>query len=418
MGQAPIPTIVGGGIALTPGAVGQIGEYFYVSSIIPPEGTTSPRFRIIDSTSPAQLVMETVAGRGDTVIGVGSRGNANPVGNNADVVIGANYALNHAASGAGSASVVVGSAAALTTLTFGSNVVIGAITSFNATLGNSSNVIIGASVSLGAPLSPGNAVIIGHGAALSGSGGTCVLIGAAASITGGANNVVIGPSASAGATSGGFILIGRGVTATGFSGVIIIGDASTGAGAADNIVALGSGHTLMPADTIVIGHSGGATGLVSGDIMIGHNNLSGLGFSTAVRWGGASVHIAGAAVPAWTESHKSAQGTDINAGDVTYVLPRATGNAAGASWIVQSTTPGASGAALQAVAEVFRVSPGTATQPRNFQITQNKGLWFANQVDGAGGAAGTLTNAPTAGDPAFWLPVRVNGTDYFIPCWP
>jgi hypothetical protein len=38
-------------------------------------------------------------------------------------------------------------------------------------------------------------------------------------------------------------------------------------------------------------------------------------------------------------------------------------------------------------------------------------------VDGAGVGAGTLTNAPAAGDPTFWLRVTINGVQRFIPAW-
>lgn len=39
---------------------------------------------------------------------------------------------------------------------------------------------------------------------------------------------------------------------------------------------------------------------------------------------------------------------------------------------------------------------------------------FAN---GAGAAAGTLTNAPAAGDPTKWIPIDDNGTTRYIPAW-
>lgn len=42
---------------------------------------------------------------------------------------------------------------------------------------------------------------------------------------------------------------------------------------------------------------------------------------------------------------------------------------------------------------------------------------FNPTSDGAGTETGTLTNAPTAGDPAKWIPVNVNGTKLFIPAW-
>ena len=40
-----------------------------------------------------------------------------------------------------------------------------------------------------------------------------------------------------------------------------------------------------------------------------------------------------------------------------------------------------------------------------------------NSTSGAGSSAGSLTNAPAAGAPGFWLPVTVNGTTRHIPCW-
>ena len=51
------------------------------------------------------------------------------------------------------------------------------------------------------------------------------------------------------------------------------------------------------------------------------------------------------------------------------------------------------------------------------QITADEGLMLSGQSDGAAGNLGTLTNAPSAGDPAFWLRVNINGTLRFIPCW-
>lgn len=38
-------------------------------------------------------------------------------------------------------------------------------------------------------------------------------------------------------------------------------------------------------------------------------------------------------------------------------------------------------------------------------------------TSGAGAGAGTLTNAPAAGNPAFWVPINVNGTVRHFPAW-
>lgn len=47
----------------------------------------------------------------------------------------------------------------------------------------------------------------------------------------------------------------------------------------------------------------------------------------------------------------------------------------------------------------------------------NNGVVLTNQVTGAAAAAGTLLNAPKAGNPDFWIPVSVNGTAGWVPWW-
>lgn len=47
----------------------------------------------------------------------------------------------------------------------------------------------------------------------------------------------------------------------------------------------------------------------------------------------------------------------------------------------------------------------------------NQGLRINNQTSGAGAGAGTLGNAPAAGDPAFWMPINIAGTVRYFPCW-
>jgi hypothetical protein len=50
-------------------------------------------------------------------------------------------------------------------------------------------------------------------------------------------------------------------------------------------------------------------------------------------------------------------------------------------------------------------------------VDTNGSFHLTTQTSGAGAGAGTLTNAPTAGNPAFWLQVSINGTPRFIPAW-
>ena len=47
----------------------------------------------------------------------------------------------------------------------------------------------------------------------------------------------------------------------------------------------------------------------------------------------------------------------------------------------------------------------------------NRGLLFTNQTSSAAAALGTLTNAPVAGNPGFWLKIVIGGVNYSIPCW-
>lgn len=41
----------------------------------------------------------------------------------------------------------------------------------------------------------------------------------------------------------------------------------------------------------------------------------------------------------------------------------------------------------------------------------------AAMTSGAAAAAGTLTNAPSAGNPAVWCPITFNGVQHWFPCW-
>ena len=50
-------------------------------------------------------------------------------------------------------------------------------------------------------------------------------------------------------------------------------------------------------------------------------------------------------------------------------------------------------------------------------ISSSGGLTFLSQVNGSGTSAGTLTNAPVSGNPAFWLQTSINSSTYYIPCW-
>jgi hypothetical protein len=64
------------------------------------------------------------------------------------------------------------------------------------------------------------------------------------------------------------------------------------------------------------------------------------------------------------------------------------------------------------------ITIGGALNNRPITLTPpNQGLRINNQVTGAGVGAGTLLNAPAAGNPAFWCPISIAGVVRFFPCW-
>ncbi|MGH8731661.1 MAG: hypothetical protein ACREVF_08115, partial [Burkholderiales bacterium] len=63
------------------------------------------------------------------------------------------------------------------------------------------------------------------------------------------------------------------------------------------------------------------------------------------------------------------------------------------------------------------VSAGVSMTTPGLTVTANAGLKASSQVDGAGASVGTLTNAPSAGNPTFWVPWFVNGIMRHVPAW-
>lgn len=53
----------------------------------------------------------------------------------------------------------------------------------------------------------------------------------------------------------------------------------------------------------------------------------------------------------------------------------------------------------------------------NANATQGVCIGYLGPINGAAAAVGTLTNAPVAGNPAFWMKITIDGTDRYIPCW-
>ena len=61
-------------------------------------------------------------------------------------------------------------------------------------------------------------------------------------------------------------------------------------------------------------------------------------------------------------------------------------------------------------------TPAAATVTTLSSAT-NAAIVLTSQTSGAGSGAGTLTNAPSAGNPGFWLALKINGTTYHVPAW-
>jgi hypothetical protein len=96
-----------------------------------------------------------------------------------------------------------------------------------------------------------------------------------------------------------------------------------------------------------------------------------------------------------------------------------TGADAGSDWEVSAKTD--AGGAIDSPLYIIRAAAGLITlggagRPITLALTDG-GLRLNGQTDGAGVGVGTLTNAHSAGNPSFWLPVSIAGAARYIPCW-
>jgi len=103
-------------------------------------------------------------------------------------------------------------------------------------------------------------------------------------------------------------------------------------------------------------------------------------------------------------------GNNVAAPNTTFRGGISTGNSVtGGRITFQSSTQGAAGAAYQAIADRLRIAPGGVAGLPTIE--------FVNQISTPGVAAGTLLNAPAAGNPTIWAEVLYNGVLKFIPMW-
>lgn len=187
----------------------------------------------------------------------------------------------------------------------------------------------------------------------------------------------------------GFQADGRGATAT--ESAIAIGYQAT-TGGFDNSIAIGHASAAGAAHVIMIGHNdhyltelhvgGGYGGDGTSRTLTIRSTEAGYGLSDSPGW---NIRIDG----------------PVNTGN----------NTTGGEIQLRSPTRVASGGTRQTVSERLAVVTGVATGGAPT-------IRIANQYSGPGAAAGTLNNAPTAGNPADWWEVRFNGNIRYIPLWP
>lgn len=249
----------------------------------------------------------------------------------------------------------------------------------------------------------------------------------------GPNSVAIGPSAVI--LNGHSTAIGAGATCSfnspaGSGAQTALGAlASCGTGQRSTMV----GYNVKGQNfTACYGLGAGMRFTANNQFMVGTSRLDSGQNNGPVNW----MHIGGEPTyPSYvglTWECVNGEGTDNSVGDLTIKAPRGTGNASGGRIIFQTGQVLASGATVQAATTRFTINSvnggveiaapaPTITVPTLTVIGNNTAgqpaVEFTTFVDAAAAAAGTLTNAPSAGDPAMWLPITINGVAHAIPVW-
>lgn len=337
-------------------------------------------------------------------------------------------AIGRGAVARGGSAIVIGAGANITTTASSTAIVIGPGAQVQANGGGPTLMAIGSTAFAGATGTSGGGIVamaIGHGARAEGKydlaiGHSAVLNGTSP-FDGG--SVLIGHDTTITQSQGGNTVIGWSASVTGQYNVLV----GSNAGASGQSIMLGSGGTAAANEARI-----GGTNTNIQVVLIGQGATN-------------------AAPSARTIGFTDGTGTNIKPGDVTWRTPRATGNAVPVQHIWQGTEPGASGTTLQGLvtwmtwryggsAQVFDLLFGRTTTrlipPVGGAVQFGDGavagvvtldfgglgagvasLRLNGLTNGAGAALGTLANAPTAGDPAFWIPVNVAGTVRYVPAW-
>lgn len=312
----------------------------------------------------------------------------------------------------------------------GSNVATAVTPSGGLTITNAGVVSIAFTNSLG------NASSEYFGSGATGSGIQQTVMGNAANGSSGTNNTIYG-RASSGSTAGGDVIIGQsssagaGGGACGLGNNVTIGTGATGMGAVCNIQkdSVGMGSGTVCADTVTGRNIAvGKTATISGT----SNNCLAIGTNALIPTGLTNVAVIGSDQTAYTEIYIGQGYTSTGLANIALqVTPRTGSNVAGGSLTVKSgngTGTGGSGSIIFQTAPVAASSSTANTLTTVGQVT-NAGVWTLGAasttpthiINGAvftsGIATGTLLNTPTAGNPAGYLTVTINGTTSYIPFW-
>lgn len=318
-------------------------------------------------------------------------------------VVGGFVSDSGAVAGVAVDNVLIGRTAATVTVANARNVVIGTGAVANAAGGGlaantSENVVIGFNAIMNQGV--GNCVIIGQNFTFGATGpvGSVVAIGSGITI----NNSFSGPVVGASCTpQGSGTAIGNQISTGAFNNWVAVGrsvdiQANRGTAVGDNVT-ISAGHSA----SVVLGSD--AVSIAANSFVVGALNQN----ITTMLIGGGDVQDPATSLT-WRQTN--ATGTDILGGILTIVASRGTGNAATqGSILFQTGTPGATGVALQAAASRLAIRPPTGV----FVAAVD----FMGTATAAGVAAGTLTNAPSAGDPSYWLAILIDGAVRKIPCW-
>jgi len=413
--------IVGGGIAATnPFTVNAIP---YIASLTPPSLTASPvmaqilgaRQGIVISPTgadPSAVATEILRVLGGAII-EGTVADTTVIGRGATANAGSNVAIGRLASATSSTCVALGSTAAAS----GNNsVAIGSGSIANGGGGGGGAIAIGNAASAtgasGAIAIGLNAIAVGVSVAI-GSGAAAGVTGALAignncSVNGTASVAISGFNAQTNAIHQ--ILIGSGgspqsINAAAGASIVLGGNGSSIGAFTDNIL-IGAGLTAFQANCCMLG--GPSTLLAT--LLLGQGNTAAGQTPFLIRL----TNRAGAGNLAGSDlTIQSGAGVGTNVGNGTIFLKTPAAAVAGTTqgFVTRITITG--GGIIFAVPDIAQ--PNITLN--GFGGAGQSALAMTNLTNGAAANAATLLNAPAAGDPAFWVPIRINGVNRHVPVW-